>query len=61
MARSFLPFDANGWNIIIENLCLYEGQNMDGILKSPVTRVAKLNVGAVNKAKTLAKLRKGRK
>jgi len=35
---------------------------MDGILACPVSRVVALNQGAVNKAKTLAKLRnKGRR
>lgn len=57
LAQSFLPYNENGWNIIIENLCLYEDQNMDGILGCPVSRVVRLNEGAVNKAKILARIR----
>ncbi len=55
---SYIPYDETGWNTIIDNLCLYEDQNMDGILKSPVSRVVRLNEGALNKAKILAKMGK---
>lgn len=41
------------WNTIVDNLCLYEHQNMDGLLRCPVRRVIALNDGAIRKAKII--------
>ena len=42
----------------MENLCLYDGQNMDGILASPVSLVLALNEASIRKAKLIAAQRK---
>ena len=46
------------WEIVLENLCLYDGQNMDGILASPVSLVLALNEASIRKAKLIAAQRK---
>lgn len=39
--------------MVIEHLCLYEGQELSGLLASPVTMVMALYEGAVRKHKKL--------
>lgn len=47
---------------MLENLCLYDGQDMAGILACPVSRVLALNTASIRKAKLIAQQRKaGRK
>ncbi len=59
LSMSFLPFGrVKDWDIVIENLCLYDGQDMAGILSSPVSRVLALNEASIKKAKMIAAQRK---
>ena len=48
-------YNLAGWDTILENLCLYNGQVLGDILKSPLGRVLALNKAAVEKAKRQSK------
>ena len=61
LAKSFLPYSKEGWRIVIENLCLYEHQTIDGLLASPAQMVASLHDAALDKAKLIKNLQKKKK
>lgn len=51
LSTSFPTYSRKGWDVILENLCLYDGQSLGALLSCPASRVIALNEAAVRKHK----------